>query len=234
MTRNREPSLVVAIDGPAGAGKSTVARRLALALGLGYVDSGAMYRVIGVLAAERGIDFGDAAALAALCDEVDIRFEEREDGLHTLAGERDLSQAIRTAEAGQQASKVSVVPAVRERLVARQRALGAAGDLVMEGRDIGTVVFPDATLKVYLLASVEERARRRSQDLAMQQGRAPVVADVAREIAERDRRDEGREHSPLKPAPDAWIIDTTHESIDALVKRLKGEIAARRRARTDP
>lgn len=230
---DERPAVVVAIDGPAGAGKSTVARRLAQELGLRYVDSGAMYRVVGVLAAERGLDLGDAPALAALCDEVDIRFVEREDGLHTLAGERDLSQAIRTAEAGQQASKVSVVPAVRERLVARQRALGAEGNVVMEGRDIGTVVFPNATLKVYLLASAEERARRRSGDLVAQ-GRAATVADVAREIAERDRRDEGREHSPLRPASDALIIDTTGESIDALVKRLGTEIDARRRARSDP
>src|SRR5262245_45334789 len=130
---------VIAIDGPAGAGKSTVSRRLALALGLRYVDSGAMYRVVGVLADQAGVDFADTEALAALCDALDLRFEERDDGVHVIANEHDLSQAIRTAAAGQLASKVSVVPVVRGRLVARQRALAAGGGVVMEGRDIGTV-----------------------------------------------------------------------------------------------
>ena len=218
--------VVVAIDGPAGAGKSTLARRLAGALGLDYVDTGAMYRVVGVLAAERGVALDDAPALAALCDAVEIRFEERADGLHTLADGRDLSRDIRTAEAGQLASKVSVVGAVRERLVARQRELGARGGVVMEGRDIGTVVFPGATLKVYLTASAEERARRRSADLAAEG--APIdVAEVARAIEERDRRDAERAHSPLKPAPDALQIDTTREPIDALVERLCDALAER-------
>jgi CMP/dCMP kinase len=220
-------NVVVAIDGPAGAGKSTLARRLAAALGLDYVDTGAMYRVIGVLAAERGIVLDDAPALAALCDAVEIRFEESADGLRTLADGRDLSRDIRSAEAGQLASKVSVVGAVRERLVARQRELGARGGVVMEGRDIGTVVFPGATLKVYLTASAEERARRRSVDLAAE-GASIDVAEVARAIGERDRRDAERAHSPLKPAPDALLIDTTRESIDALVERLCVELDKRR------
>ena len=220
--------VVVAIDGPAGAGKSTLARRLAEALGLDYVDTGAMSRVVGVLAAERGIALDDAPALAALCDAVDIRFAESEGGLQTLADGRDLSRAIRTAEAGQLASKVSVVGAVRERLVGRQREMGARGGVVMEGRDIGTVVFPSATLKIYLTASTEERARRRSVDLAAE-GASIDVAEVARAIEERDRRDAGRAHSPLKPAPDALVIDTTRESIDSLVQRLRVEIDKRRK-----
>jgi cytidylate kinase len=217
--------VIVAIDGPAGAGKSTVSRRLASELGLRYVDTGAMYRVVGVLAARRGIDFADEGALAALCDGLDLVFEERGDGLHTIADGSDVSRDIRSAEAGQLASKVSVVPAVRERLVALQRSMGAGG-VVMEGRDIGTVVFPDATVKIFLQASVEERARRRCEDLRGR-GDSADVAQVAREIAERDERDRSRAHSPLRPAPDALVVDTTEEGIDAVVARVRRLIAAR-------
>jgi CMP/dCMP kinase len=220
--------VVVAIDGPAGAGKSTIGRRLARELRFHYVDTGAMYRVVGVLAAERGLDFADAEALAQLCDATEIRFEERQDGVHTLANGRDLSLAIRSAEAGQQASKVSAVPAVRERLVAQQRAMGARGGVVMEGRDIGTVVFPNAPVKVFLTASVDERARRRCRDLEQRGDRADI-ADVTREIAERDQRDQGRAHSPLRPAADALQIDTTDHSIDEVVALLRARVEA-----TDP
>ena len=217
---------VIAIDGPAGAGKSTVARRLARGLGLRYVDTGAMYRAVGVLAAERGIGIDDATALGALCDELDFSFEERPDGVHTLVGQRDLSRAIRTAEAGQLASKVSVVGAVRERLVARQRAMAAGGGVVMEGRDIGTVVLPDAPVKVFLVASPEERARRRCAELASRDEPAEMTV-VAREIAERDRRDQARLHSPLRPAPDALIVDTSHDGIDSVMARVRALVESR-------
>lgn len=216
----------IAIDGPAGAGKSTVSRRLARELGLRYVDTGAMYRVVGVLADAQGIDFGDVGALAALCGRLELRFEERPDGLHTIADGQDLSTAIRTAAAGELASRVSTVPAVRERLVALQRAMAAAGGVVMEGRDIGTVVLPDATVKIYLVASAAERARRRCAELNAR-GEAVDVEQVTREIAERDRRDQGRAHSPLRAADDALVIDTTSEGIDAVVERVRALIAAR-------
>jgi CMP/dCMP kinase len=217
---------IIAIDGPAGAGKSTVSRQLAQALGLRYVDTGAMYRVVGVLADQQGIDLADSAGLAALCDALALRFEERADGVHVIANGRDLSQVIRTAAAGQLASKVSVVPAVRERLVALQRAMAAGGGVVMEGRDIGTVVLPNATVKIYLVASAAERARRRCAELAAR-GEAADVAEVTREIEERDRRDASRAHSPLKAADDALCVDTSGEPIAAVVARLCALVAAR-------
>jgi cytidylate kinase len=217
---------VIAIDGPAGAGKSSVSRRLAQELGLRYVDTGAMYRVVGVLAYERGIDFADVEALAALCDGLDLRFEEGADGVRVIADGRDLARAIRSADAGQLASKVSVVPEVRARLVARQRDMAAGGGVVMEGRDIGTVVLPDATVKVYLVASAAERARRRCDELRAR-GESADVAQVTREIEERDRRDQSRAHSPLRPADDAFLVDTTPDSIDAVVARIRALVAAR-------
>jgi cytidylate kinase len=218
--------VLVAIDGPAGAGKSTVSRRLAEALGYRYVDTGAMYRIIGVLAAEQHIDFSDTAALAALCDATAIEFVERGRRVHSYGNGRDLSAAIRTAEAAQLASKVSAVPVVRERLVAKQRAMGAGGGVVMEGRDIGTVVFPDAAVKVFLDASAHERARRRAGESPG--GATPAqVERIAQEIAERDTRDRGRAHSPLRPAADAVVIDTTDKNIDQVVNELRALVATR-------
>jgi len=217
---------IIAIDGPAGAGKSTVSRRLAQELGLRYVDTGAMYRVVGVLADEQAIALDDALALAALIDRLDLRFEERPDGVHVIVGGRDLAQAIRTAAAGQLASKVSVVPAVRERLVALQRALSAGGGVVMEGRDIGTVVLPNATVKVFLVASAAERARRRCAELNAR-GETADLEQVTREIEERDRRDQSRAHSPLRPAADALLVDTSDEPIERVVYRVRALVAAR-------
>jgi cytidylate kinase len=215
----------IAIDGPAGAGKSTVSRRLAQGLGLRYVDTGAMYRVVGVLADAAGVDLGDAAALAALCDGLQLSFDEHADGVRVIANGRDLSGAIRTAAAAQLASKVSTVPVVRERLVALQRGMAAGGGVVMEGRDIGTVVLPDATVKIYLVASADERARRRCADLEAR-GEAADVAVVTREIEERDQRDQGRAHSPLRPAEDALLVDTSHEGIDSVVARVRALIGS--------
>jgi len=218
--------IVIAIDGPAGAGKSTVSRRLAESLGYRYVDTGAMYRVIGVLAAERHIDGADGATLAALCDATQMEFVDRDGRMRCLADGRDLSDAIRTPEAAQLASKVSTVPVVRERLVAKQRAMGSGGGVVMEGRDIGTVVFPDAPVKVFLDAAPAERARRRTGELPG--GATPErLAHMTREIAERDARDRTRAHSPLQPAPDAVVIDTTAHSIDAVVDTLRALVAKR-------
>jgi cytidylate kinase len=217
---------IIAIDGPAGAGKSTVSRRVAQALGLRYVDTGAMYRVVGVLADRDHIDFADDAALAALIDRLDLRFEDRSDGVRVIANGGDLSTDIRTAAAGQLASKVSTNPVVRARLVALQRAMAIGGGVVMEGRDIGTVVLPDATMKIFLVASAAERARRRAAELTAR-GEAADVAQMTREIAERDRRDQTRAHSPLRPADDAVRVDTTSEPLEAVVARVLALLAAR-------
>jgi len=219
-------AVVIAIDGPAGAGKSTVSRRLADALGYRYIDTGAMYRVIGVLAAERGIDVSDSARLATLCDGTHIEFIERDGSARTYVDGRDVSAAIREPAAAQLASKVSAVPAVRERLVAQQRAMGATGGVVMEGRDIGTVVFPNAVVKVFLDASAGERAQRRAREM---HGTATAadIEEMEREIAERDARDRTRAHSPLRPAADAVVVDTTGKSIEEVVASLRALIATR-------
>lgn len=215
---------VVAVDGPAGAGKSTASRGLATRLGFGYVDTGAMYRAVGVLAHEAGIAFEDDVALARLIDGLTFALEDG--GTRLVVDGRDVSEAIRRPDAGELASKVSTRPAVRTRLVALQRRLGEGGPAVMEGRDIGTVVFPDAPLKVYLTADAAERARRRAVDL---RARGTVVDEalLAREITERDHRDATRAVSPLVPAPDALVLDTTRLDLSAVVEEMVGLARAR-------
>ena len=209
---------MVAVDGPAGAGKSSASRALAHRLGFGYVDTGAMYRAVGVLAAERGIDPDDAAALGRLVARLD--FELARDGERLLVGGRDLSAAIRRPDAGELASRISTHPAVRQRLVALQRALGAGGGVVMEGRDIGTVVFPDAPVKLYLTADPPARAARRAAELRARAERVDEAA-LARELAERDRRDAARAHSPLRAAPDAVVVDTTQMPLETVVDHME-------------
>lgn len=202
--------MVIAIDGPAGAGKSTVARALAADLGFTYLDSGAMYRCVALAALRRGVDADDAGAMTELAGSILISLEgERVE----LDGE-DVSAAIRAPEVTEASSRVSVHPGVREAMVARQRELIAAGRYVAEGRDIGTVVSPEAPLKVFLTASAEERARRRAAQL----GDDPETVLAAQR--ERDRRDETREHSALRAAADAVEIDTTGFSEDEVVTRI--------------
>jgi cytidylate kinase len=209
---------VVTIDGPAGAGKSSASRALAQRLGFAHVDTGAMYRAVGVLAHERGIPLDDDAALEALL--AGWRFELDAPSGAILVDGRDLSTVIRRPDAGELASRVSTRPVVRERLVALQRQLGTGGGVVMEGRDIGTVVFPDALVKLYLTASPAVRAGRRARELRAA-GEAVDEAVLARELAERDRRDAERAHSPLRPAADAVVIDTTALALDAVVDAME-------------
>jgi CMP/dCMP kinase len=198
--------VLVAIDGPAGAGKSTVARAVARALGFTYLDTGAMYRSV-ALAALRGLDVPAA---------LDIAF----DGDRVLLGGEDVTDAIRTPEVSEQASVVANDPAVREALVAQQRALIADGDYVAEGRDIATVVAPDAEVKVYLTAHPAERARRR----AAETGQTPD--DVAAELLSRDERDSGHGRTTLEPAPGAVPLDTTGMTIDAVVAEIVARVGA--------
>jgi len=202
--------MVIAIDGPAGAGKSTVARAVADELGFTYLDSGAMYRSVALAAVEAGVDPDDAAALGALVRDLEIDF----DGRRVLLGGRDVSEAIRAPRVSAAASRVSVHPAVREAMVARQRTLISAADYVAEGRDIGTVVSPEAPLKVFLSASEEERARRRA---------AQTGEDFESVLAAQRRRDQSdtiREHGALRVAGDAVELDTTGLRLEEVVGRV--------------
>jgi CMP/dCMP kinase len=202
--------MVIAIDGPAGAGKSTVARAVAAALDFTYLDSGAMYRCVALAGIDRGVALDDAEAMGALARSLRLGL----DGERVELGGRDVSAAIREPRVTEAASRVSVHPPVREAMVAEQRQLIAAGRYVAEGRDIGTVVSPDAPLKVFLTASPEERARRRAA-----QTREDEAAVLAAQ-RERDERDESRKHSALRPADDAIEIDTTGLALNEVVERV--------------
>jgi len=204
--------MVIAIDGPAGAGKSTVARAVAAELGFTYLDSGAMYRCVGLAALEAGADLDDGEALGALARGLEIGME----GQRVTLGERDVSAGIRGPEVTAAASRVSVHPQVREAMVARQRQLIAAGRYVAEGRDIGTVVSPEAPLKVFLTASDEERARRRAAETG-EEFEAVLAAQ-----RRRDARDTEREHGALRAAADAETIDTTGLTLEEVVAEVVG------------
>ena len=219
MQRQR---ICVAIDGPAGAGKSTVARRVASALGATYLDTGAMYRALAWAASEAGLTPADAEAVCGLAGRLDIRL--RPDGSVQVDG-RDVSGEIRTPEISNLTSPLSALPCVRERLVALQRAMARQGGVVMEGRDIGTVVLPDAEVKVFLVASPAERVRRRREELAAQGITLPPGA-LERDLAERDARDAARDTSPMVPAPDAVPLDSDGLSVEAVVARILALCAA--------
>jgi cytidylate kinase len=203
--------LIVAIDGPAGSGKSAVGRRVAEALGLPFVDSGLMYRAIALLALERGLEPTDGAALSRLAHQVRLKV----DGRKVWIDGEDYTDRVYSPELSEAASLVGKVAGVRLALVAQQRALGRPG-VVMAGRDIGTVVFPDTLQKFFLTASVEERARRRAAQIEARGGHADP-RELRREVEERDRRDSQRSVAPMRPAEDAMIIDTDRLDLEAVV-----------------
>lgn len=209
----------IAIDGPASAGKSTIAKLVATKLGYVYCDTGAMYRTVTLMALRAGIDVHDADAITARLPELRIDFRPTADGQQVLMNGDDVSLAIRQEDVTNNASAVSAIPAVRADLTQRQRDIAAAGNIVMDGRDIGTTVLPDAELKVFMVASVEERARRRFLDNQAKGIDVPVEV-LEQEIAARDHKDSTRATSPLKQADDAVHIDTTHMSIDEVVTEI--------------
>lgn len=212
--------LIVAIDGPSGAGKGTVARAVATALGYPHIDTGAMYRAVAWKALAAGVDLSDESAVAGLGERAAF---DLEDGRVVIDG-HDVAAAIRTPDIDVAAARVARYPAVRRALVAKQREYGErGGGIVMEGRDIGTVVFPSADVKIYLDASPDERARRRAQDPA-HASRGGAVADVATALAQRDHQDRTREASPLAQAPDAVYIDTTDITIEEVVEQVMAAI----------
>ncbi len=218
MTDSTPRKLIIAIDGPAGAGKSTIASRLARKLGYVNLESGAMYRALALKAIEWDVSFDDEDALAKLAEKSRIKIEPTIGGNRVLLDGRDVTPRVRETDVSQAASRVSVHPEVRDWMVARQRELGAGGGVVMEGRDIGTKVFPDADIKIFLDADPVTREKRRIQQ---EHSRGTSAESLAAELRERDRRDRTRANSPLEPAPDAVILDSTTLSEDEVMKRVE-------------
>ncbi|NWF93435.1 MAG: (d)CMP kinase [Syntrophaceae bacterium] len=211
--------LTIAIDGPSGAGKSTVARSLAARLGYIYIDTGAMYRAVALKARERAIAPGDEDRLARLASEISISFVSKGEEIRVFCEGEDVTEAIRLPEISRLASEISKERGVREALVQKQREMGSKGRVVLEGRDIGTVVFPNADVKFYLDADIEERGRRRFNEL-VQKGVQVDFEETLQEVKQRDREDMARVHSPLRKAEDAVVIDSTSLSVEEVVEEM--------------
>ncbi len=212
---------VLAIDGPSGSGKGTIARRVATALGWHLLDSGALYRLTGLAANRRGMPFSDDRALGELAESLDVSFGDRDGEEQIFLDGEDVTGEVRTEETGRLASRVAACQAVRDALLALQRGFRRSPGLVADGRDMGTHVFPDAAVKVFLTASAEERARRRYKQLK-DKGIGVNLAALSRDIAERDRRDSERAVAPLRPATDARVLDTSHMTIDEVTRAVVG------------
>ena len=211
--------LIIAIDGPSGAGKSTLSRLLARELGLLYVDTGSMYRAAALAVIEAGANTNDTDAVMAVLSRADIQLSGDPDSLQVRLGGRDVSEEIRTEQVSHASSVISAIPEVRRDLVRRQRELGEQGGVVLNGRDIGTVVFPDADVKFFLTARPEERARRRYDEERLRE-QALSYEETLADINTRDRRDSTRTDSPLAIAPDAVVLDTTDLSVDEVFRRM--------------
>lgn len=220
---------VLTIDGPVSSGKGTVARLVAARLGWHLLDSGALYRVLGYHARNQGVALDDEAALVTMAQSLPVRFVEQQGDTAVILDGEDVSNIIRQESVGELASQVAVLQPVRDALLARQRAFAEAPGLVADGRDMGTVVFTSAPLKIYLTASAEERARRRFEQLK-EKGFGATLATLVEDIRTRDDRDMNREVAPLRPADDAVVIDSTTLSVDDVVNRILDEAAARQLA----
>ncbi len=217
----RDQAPVLALDGPSGSGKGTISQLLAQRLGWHYLDSGALYRLVALAALRHGVALDDAAALSALAHTLDARFstDPTQPARIYLEG-AEVSEALRSEQCGNTASRVAALPEVRAALLERQRAFRKAPGLVADGRDMGTVIFPDAMLKIFLTASPAERAQRRYKQLK-DKGLDAKMDSLVKDIAERDARDSARATAPLKPAQDALVLDTTRMSIEAVIERIE-------------
>jgi CMP/dCMP kinase len=222
LTRN----FVVAIDGPAGAGKSTIARHLARHYGLLNLETGAMYRAFALKALRLEVPLDDPAALQLLASQTDIQLESGEDENRVLLDGEDVTGQIRNQTVTEAASRVSIFPAVRSSMVKRQQQMAAKGGVVMEGRDIGTVVFPDAEVKIFLDAAPEVRGLRRYDQIGLKGKPASPPEEVIRDLRARDERDRNRVDSPLRPAPDAFLLDSTNLTLDQALKAAESAVDA--------
>ena len=216
-------ALIIAIDGPSAAGKSTLAKRLAQDLGFTYLDTGGMYRALALKVLREGTDIGNDGALSELIGRTEIDLVATDNKLKVLLDGEDVSREIRTPEVSQMASKASALQVVRRWMLVLQRSFGRRGNVVAEGRDIGTVVFPDAEVKIYLDATLQERARRRVEELR-KAGRQVGLDETLREMGERDKRDSERDLAPLRKAKDAIAIDSTSVDAEALAQKVMQQI----------
>ena len=226
MSALRKNGVIVAIDGPAGAGKSSITKLLARRLGYLHIDTGAMFRAVALMAQRAGISCEEDTRLAELCRGLSITFQRDAGNCRVLVNGEDVSSAIRTEEVGLLTSCISARKPVRDALLAMQRVMGKAGGVVLEGRDIGTVVFPDAEVKFFLFASAEERGRRRYLELAARGEKVTLEETIAKVVC-RDRQDEGREHAPLRQAADAVPVDSTALSIEEVLALMETTVKER-------
>lgn len=224
MLTKTDPAQVITIDGPSGSGKGTISQLLARELGWHFLDSGALYRVLALAADRHAIALDDEASLEPLAEHLDVQFLDNGMGGATIVLEgEEVTDAIRSEACGNAASKVASLPGVRRALLARQRAFREPPGLIADGRDMGTVVFPDAAVKIFLTASAEERAQRRYNQL-IEKGMDVNLASLVKEIRERDARDQSRVVAPLKPAADAIVIDTTGIGVEDVMKKVLGRV----------